>query len=159
MKAIKMLGVLLSLFSVQAFPPSCRKKLSLPPFVMFMADTSTAGASGAGAVPEQHQPEQQMVVPLLLTEGIMAVHKPSDWTSNDVVSYIRGVLERDARSRGSRSAQFAGTGARGLNNRKQVIKVGHGGTLDPLATGVLVIGVGDGTKQLETYVFSTTKKH
>jgi TruB family pseudouridylate synthase (N terminal domain) len=155
MKAIKMLGVLLSLFSVQAFPPSCRKKLSLPPFVVSMADTSTAASGATGAVPQQ-QP-QQIVVPLLLTEGIMAVHKPSDWTSSDVVSYIRGVLERDARSRGSRSAQFAGTGARGLNNRKQVIKVGHGGTLDPLATGVLVIGVGDGTKQLETYVFFNNK--
>jgi TruB family pseudouridylate synthase (N terminal domain) len=153
MKAIKMLGALLSSFSVQAFPPSCRKKLSLSSFVRSMADKSTTASSGAGAV-QQQQPQEKIdkkdVVPLLLTEGLLAVHKPSDWTSNDVVSYIRGVLERDARSRGSRSAQFAGTGARGLNNRKQVIKVGHGGTLDPLATGVLVIGVGNGTKQLET---------
>ena len=31
----------------------------------------------------------------------------------------------------------------------EVIKVGHGGTLDPLATGVLVIGVGKGTKEMQ----------
>lgn len=31
-------------------------------------------------------------------------------------------------------------------------KIGHGGTLDPMATGLLVIGVGDATKQLEQFV-------
>lgn len=32
------------------------------------------------------------------------------------------------------------------------MKVGHGGTLDPLATGVLVCGVGSGTKNLQKYL-------
>ena len=32
------------------------------------------------------------------------------------------------------------------------MKVGHGGTLDPLASGVLVIGVGKGTKELQRYL-------
>lgn len=31
-------------------------------------------------------------------------------------------------------------------------KIGHGGTLDPMATGLLVIGIGDATKKLEQYV-------
>ena len=35
------------------------------------------------------------------------------------------------------------------------VKVGHGGTLDPLATGVLVIGVGKGTKQLQRFLECT----
>lgn len=34
-------------------------------------------------------------------------------------------------------------------NKSQIVRVGHGGTLDPLATGVLVIGIGKGTKQLQ----------
>lgn len=130
MKAIKMIGVLLSSFSVQAFTPSCRKML-LFPILRSMADT-------AG---------EETDVPLLLSEGIFAVHKPKDWTSNDVVSYIRGILERDARGRGANPAKV---GSRRLHRR--VIKVGHGGTLDPLATGVLAIGVGKGTKELEKYV-------
>ena len=33
-----------------------------------------------------------------------------------------------------------------------VTKVGHGGTLDPMAEGVLVLGVGEGTKLLEGYL-------
>ena len=37
------------------------------------------------------------------------------------------------------------------------MKVGHGGTLDPLATGVLVVGVGAGTKQLQQYLTGSKK--
>ena len=39
-------------------------------------------------------------------------------------------------------------------NAKQV-KLGHGGTLDPIATGVLIIGVGSGTKQLQSFLGCT----
>lgn len=84
-------------------------------------------------------------VPLYRAEGLFAVHKPLDWTSSNVVSYIRGILERDARNRGAKPEKL---GRRKVQNDRK-IKVGHGGTLDPLATGVLVIGVGKGTKQLE----------
>jgi tRNA pseudouridine55 synthase len=48
------------------------------------------------------------------------VDKPADWTSHDVVAKIRG--------------------------RFRVKKVGHGGTLDPMATGLLIILLGRGTK-------------
>lgn len=37
-------------------------------------------------------------------------------------------------------------------SRRQKLKVGHGGTLDPLATGLLVIGVGTGCRQLQGYL-------
>lgn len=79
-------------------------------------------------------------------EGLCAVHKPMDWTSQDVVSYIRGMLERDARSRGVVLAK------RRSKRAKNKIKVGHGGTLDPLAEGVLVLGIGSGTKILKDYL-------
>ena len=84
-------------------------------------------------------------VPLYRAEGLFAVNKPLDWTSSNVVSYIRGILERDARNRGAKPEKLSRRKV--PNDRK--IKVGHGGTLDPLATGVLVMGVGNGTKQLE----------
>ena len=54
--------------------------------------------------------------------GILVVNKPQDFTSRDVVNKIGGILKTK--------------------------KVGHSGTLDPLATGVLVIGVGKATKLL-----------
>lgn len=55
-------------------------------------------------------------------DGIVVVDKPSGWTSHDVVARARRIL-------GTR-------------------KVGHAGTLDPMATGVLVLGVGRGTRLL-----------
>ncbi len=65
-----------------------------------------------------------------LTEGyVLTVDKPYGWTSSDVVRKIRYLL---------RSAGY----------RK--IKVGHAGTLDPLATGVLVVCIGRATKQADS---------
>ncbi|ANS77418.1 tRNA pseudouridine synthase B [Serinicoccus hydrothermalis] len=55
-------------------------------------------------------------------DGLLVVDKPAGWTSHDVVARGR----RLCRTR----------------------KVGHAGTLDPMATGVLVLGVGRGTKLL-----------
>ncbi|WP_433349596.1 tRNA pseudouridine(55) synthase TruB [Microtetraspora malaysiensis] len=54
--------------------------------------------------------------------GLIIVDKPAEWTSHDVVGKMRGV---------------AGTR-----------KVGHAGTLDPMATGVLVVGVEKATRLL-----------
>ena len=55
--------------------------------------------------------------------GIFVINKPKDWTSFDVVAKIR--------------------------NRLNVKKIGHTGTLDPKATGVLVLCVGQGTKLVQ----------
>lgn len=55
-------------------------------------------------------------------DGLLVVDKPSGWTSHDVVARAR----RLCRTR----------------------RVGHAGTLDPMATGVLVLGVNRGTKLL-----------
>lgn len=41
---------------------------------------------------------------------------------------------------------------RAETGEKVWIKVGHGGTLDPMATGVLVLGIGSGCKALESYL-------
>lgn len=56
-----------------------------------------------------------------VTTGFLLIDKPQGWTSHDVVAKIRG--------------RIGG-------------KVGHAGTLDPLATGLLVLGIGGATRLL-----------
>jgi len=55
-------------------------------------------------------------------DGLLVVDKPAGWTSHDVVARLR---------------RIAGTR-----------RVGHAGTLDPMATGVLVVGIGKATRLL-----------
>jgi tRNA pseudouridine55 synthase len=59
-------------------------------------------------------------------DGILLTDKPPGWTSHDVVAKVRSVLKQE-------------TG--------QKIKVGHTGTLDPMATGLLILVLGRYTKQ------------
>lgn len=61
---------------------------------------------------------------------IFAVDKPLGWTSFDAVKRLRGAIQRR------------------LNVKK--FKVGHAGTLDPLATGVLIICTGRATRAIES---------
>src|SRR5205814_919711 len=44
---------------------------------------------------------------------------------------------------------------RRIEKRIQQVKIGHGGTLDPLATGVLITGIGKGTKLLKQFLDCT----
>ena len=62
---------------------------------------------------------------------MLLVDKPLTWTSFDVVKYIRKSLV----------SKF----------KIKRIKVGHAGTLDPLATGLLIICIGKQTKQISIY--------
>jgi tRNA pseudouridine55 synthase len=64
--------------------------------------------------------------------GLVIVDKPQGWTSHDVVGRMR---------------RIAGTR-----------KVGHAGTLDPMATGVLVVGINKATRLL-TYIVGTSKTY
>ena len=62
------------------------------------------------------------------SEGrILLIDKPKDWTSFDVVAKIRNLIKI-----------YTG----------QKVKVGHAGTLDPMATGLLILGIGKKTKEL-----------
>ncbi len=58
--------------------------------------------------------------------GILLVDKPIGWTSFDVVAKIRGTVSKD---------------------QGQRVKVGHSGTLDPFASGLLLIFLGTYTKR------------
>jgi len=59
-------------------------------------------------------------------DGLLLVDKPAGWTSHDVVAKVRNILKIRAD--------------------------GHAGTLDPFATGLLVLGIGKGTKKLTALV-------
>ena len=58
-----------------------------------------------------------------MPNGIVIIDKPADWTSMDVCAKLRGILREK--------------------------RVGHGGTLDPMATGVLPVFVGQATRAVE----------
>ena len=65
----------------------------------------------------------------VIEEGvILPIYKPLMWTSFDVVKFVRNLLKKT------------------YNLKK--IKVGHAGTLDPLATGILVLCIGKKTKEI-----------
>ena len=58
-----------------------------------------------------------------MANGILVIDKPAGWTSMDVCAKLRGVFHEK--------------------------RVGHGGTLDPMATGVLPIFIGRATRAVE----------
>ncbi len=68
----------------------------------------------------------------MATPGLVLIDKPTSWTSHDVVAKVRKAI---------------GTK-----------KVGHAGTLDPLATGLLVLGIESGTKLL-TFLVGADKTY
>lgn len=55
-------------------------------------------------------------------DGLLLVDKPAGWTSHDVVAKLRHIIG--------------------------IRRIGHAGTLDPFATGLLLLGIGKGTKAL-----------
>ena len=109
------------------------------------ATTSSGDKDGV----DEEQQEEPPPAPLYLQEGLFAVRKPLGWTSQDVVGKLRFVLEQDARERNAPDPR--------TKKRRPWMKVGHGGTLDPLATGVLVCGVGSGTRDLQKYLVGSKK--
>ncbi len=75
----------------------------------------------------------------ILADGILLVDKPVGWTSFDVVAKIRG-------------KRRAALKEAGITPTKRQLKVGHAGTLDPFATGLLIILLGDATKQSDEFL-------
>ncbi|MFZ2899903.1 MAG: tRNA pseudouridine(55) synthase TruB [Saprospiraceae bacterium] len=80
----------------------------------------------------QDPPSRSRLIPAELAKGAMLlVDKPQGWTSFDVVNKIRYKLKS----------------LLGVKN----IKVGHAGTLDPMATGLLIVCTGGMTKKIDHY--------
>jgi len=81
-----------------------------------------------GALPQLTDLRSSPILDKIIGHGaLIAIDKPLHWTSFDVVHKIRNLLKK------------------ALGQR---LKVGHAGTLDPLATGLLLIGIGKMTKRL-----------
>lgn len=119
-------------------------------------DTSgTAEASVAASVAEAARTESQapaskaaLAAKLMSLSGVFAVHKPKGPTSAELLNRLKEKLLAEA---GMPSPEWN-------KRQKQTLKVGHGGTLDSAAQGVLVVGIGRGTKML-TSMLSGSKRY
>ncbi|CAN3475861.1 tRNA pseudouridine synthase 4 [Diutina catenulata] len=100
--------------------------------------------------------------------GVFAVDKPSGLSSAQFIAKIQELFTDsdvfkkdmvDARNKRINDLKTSRwSEAKIAKKLKQLkIKIGHGGTLDPMASGVLVIGIGSGTKKLQDYLNKCTK--
>ncbi len=71
------------------------------------------------------------------TGEVLLIRKPLTWTSFQVVNKLKYMIKHHA------SLQ--------LDGKRVQPKIGHAGTLDPLATGLLIVCTGKQTKNIETY--------
>lgn len=83
---------------------------------------------------------------LLAINGVFAVFKPAGETSANTVERIKNSLLRCA------LPSAASNDRQAFKRLARKVKVGHGGTLDPMATGVLVIGLNGGCKRLSSFL-------
>ncbi|KAF4982259.1 hypothetical protein FDECE_17554 [Fusarium decemcellulare] len=99
----------------------------------------------------------------LVREGVFAINKPCGQSSAQVIrecqkafnpsKFFKPLIDAEVAKRMNESGkQFA---RRKLLRKASQVKIGHGGTLDPLATGVLILGVGSGTKLLPQFLECT----
>lgn len=78
---------------------------------------------------------------------VLLINKPLTWTSFDVVNKLRYILLRSLH-------KFKEI----KEGEKRKLKVGHAGTLDPLATGLLIVCIGKETKNIDQYM-ATEKEY
>ncbi|KAJ9096638.1 hypothetical protein QFC20_006354 [Naganishia adeliensis] len=96
-------------------------------------------------------------LPAFPLSGLVPLEKPSGPTSMRIIDYIKPLLaesplfhDPSATSRAAIKAEV-----KKLMKHRGGLKIGQGGTLDPLADGVLVVGVNKGTKQLGQFLHCT----
>ena len=71
--------------------------------------------------------------------NLLLIDKPAGWTSFDIVAKIRGMIR----------ARYQ---AQGIKPTKRQLKVGHTGTLDPFATGLVIILLGDACSRSDEFL-------
>ncbi|XP_061088030.1 probable tRNA pseudouridine synthase 1 [Conger conger] len=84
---------------------------------------------------------------LLSLNGLFAVYKKQGPTSADVLNLLKSRLLQEAGYKQDNPRK----------RKKQTLKLGHGGTLDHSASGVLVVGIGNGTKMLGSMLKGSKK--
>ncbi|XP_040598209.1 probable tRNA pseudouridine synthase 1 isoform X3 [Mesocricetus auratus] len=108
-------------------------------------------AAAAVAAPTGSQAQVSkaaLAAKLLSLSGVFAVHKPKGPTSAELLNRLKERLLAEA---GMPSPEWN-------KRQRQTLKIGHGGTLDSAAQGVLVVGIGRGTKML-TSMLSGSKRY
>lgn len=103
--------------------------------------------------------------------GVFAIEKPKGITSSKFIGKLQeifsnsGAFSSDLQTMKDTMIKNLSTDKTWSKDRinkrasKLKIKIGHGGTLDPLASGVLVIGIGSGTKKLQYYLGECNKSY
>ncbi|EXJ84481.1 hypothetical protein A1O3_05149 [Capronia epimyces CBS 606.96] len=94
-------------------------------------------------------------------EGVFAVNKPPNLSSAQVLRDLqRNFAESNTfapllqRTKNVLEEQERHQPKRRKRGNDQIFKMGHGGTLDPMATGILIVGIGRGTKYLQDFLGS-----
>ncbi|KAJ3561579.1 hypothetical protein NPX13_g8890 [Xylaria arbuscula] len=96
-------------------------------------------------------------------DGVFGINKPVGMSSAQVIRDAQHHLNPSALFKPMIDQEIANRSRESNNKRKRRgygkndirVKMGHGGTLDPLATGVLILGVGKGTKSLQSFLDCT----
>uniref|UniRef100_A0A096NTS8 Pseudouridylate synthase TRUB1 n=1 Tax=Papio anubis TaxID=9555 RepID=A0A096NTS8_PAPAN len=115
-----------------------------PPARAAAAVVAAAARTGS----EARVSKAALATKLLSLSGVFAVHKPKGPTSAELLNRLKEKLLAEA---GMPSPEWT-------KRKKQTLKIGHGGTLDSAARGVLVVGIGSGTKML-TSMLSGSKRY
>lgn len=98
-----------------------------------------------------------------IVEGVFAINKPNGITSAQAIRELQNEMNKSQLFRPWLDQQAVALHRESANQQKKrkksryttQVKTGHGGTLDPMATGVLTIGVGKGTKVLQQFIECT----
>jgi tRNA pseudouridine55 synthase len=74
---------------------------------------------------------------------VILINKPYHWTSFDAVNKVKGIINKKARTEQCENGDE--------RPERPKLKIGHAGTLDPLATGLLILCTGKFTKRIEEF--------
>ncbi|XXG99765.1 hypothetical protein Hte_006106 [Hypoxylon texense] len=98
-----------------------------------------------------------------ILDGVFGINKPMGMSSAQVIrdcqhhfnpsAFFKPMIDQEKANRSQESNTRRKRRGFGKNDIR--VKMGHGGTLDPLATGVLILGVGKGTKALQSFLDCT----
>lgn len=85
-------------------------------------------------------------------DEVRLIDKPLGWTSFDVVAKVRSSLRSHQSPVTSLQSSKLATSDSRLATKAPKVKVGHAGTLDPLATGLLIVLIGKATKRQDEFM-------
>ena len=97
-----------------------------------------------------------------VVEGVFAINKPPALSSAEIIRRLQTRFNPSnlfapwiAEERRRRNHEIDRHARKKKKDQHISVKIGHGGTLDPMATGVLILGVGKGTKHLQGFLECT----